>query len=303
MAKALVIKGADFSTNALGTVVFDGVHAESISLSDSALSFDAIGSTHTLTYTVVPSDAVDAVQWLTSNSNVATVTNGIVTVVGVGTCTITARCGTVSASCTVSVEVELEFGRYTKTQANSVNSTNRLTYFGTLQGTSNTSNDKYLCCCNGEQTNENLFINYEMTVVDSGTGFYRAMLPTEMTGGNLRVYNLLGYPLPIILPVNCTKIKCVCLSDDYAPYVLFFQSNVRASSTPGADTAARGYPCANRALSDPITTASLVYQEVGEFDVPVGYDSAVVTFVAQNGAALFTSLTESQIAEFKIYAV
>lgn len=302
MSKALVIKGVDFSANALDKVLFDVPHAESIALSDSTLSFDAIGDTHTLTYTVVPSNAEDVVQWLTSDSNVATVVDGVVTVVGVGSCTITAKAGNVTATCAVAVIVELEFGRYTKSKAQASTATNRLTYLETLNGTSNNGDDKYLLCCNGEQTYEHLMIDKDMTIIDSTSGNYRAMLPSEMNGGNLRVYNFIGYPLPIILPNNCSKIRCMGINDDYAPYVMFFQNEVRAESTPSSDTVGRGYPCANRALRNPIDSSTLVYQTNSEFDIPTGYDSIAVTWVTKDGATEFTSLTESQIAEFKIYA-
>lgn len=303
MSKALVIKGADFSENALDHITFDVIHAESIALSDSTLAFDAIGDTHTLTYTVVPSDAGDAVQWLTSDSNVATVADGVVTVVGVGSCTITARAGNVTATCAVTVEVELEFGRYTKSMAQASNSTNRLTYIETLHGTSNAGDDKYLLCCNGEETYEHLMIDKDMTIIDSESGVYRVMLPSEMSGGNGRVYNYIGYPIPIILSDNCSKIRCVGINDDYAPYVMFFQSEVRANSTPSSGTEGRGYPCANRELRNPIGSSTLVYQASSEFDVPDGYDSIAVTWVAKDGATVFTSLTESQIAAFKVYAL
>lgn len=303
MSRALVIKGADFADHALDQVTFDVIHAESITLSDNALAFDAIGDTHTLTYTVTPSDAEDAVQWLTSDSNVAIVVDGVVTVVGVGNCTITVKAGNVTATCAVDVIVELEFGRYTKSMAQASSNTNRLTYLETLNGTSNTGDDKYLLCCNGEQTYEHLMIDKDMTILDAESGVYRAMLPSEMSGGNGRVYSYIGYPLPISLPNNCSKIRCVGINNDYAPYVMFFQRDVRAESTPSSSTDGRGYPCANRAVRNPIASSTLVYQTSSEFDVPSGFDAVAVTYITKDGATVFTSLTESQIADFKIYAL
>ena len=50
-----------------------------------------VGNTATLTATVTPDNATDKnVTWSTSNADVATVANGVVTAVGAGTATITA---------------------------------------------------------------------------------------------------------------------------------------------------------------------------------------------------------------------
>ena len=62
------------------------------------------GETVTITATVKPDDATDkAVTWSTSDASVATVSNGVVTAVKVGTATITARAGDKSATCAVTV--------------------------------------------------------------------------------------------------------------------------------------------------------------------------------------------------------
>lgn len=61
------------------------------------------GDTFTLTATVTPSDTTDELVWSTTNGSVATVANGVVQLVAEGSATITATCGTMSASCTVTV--------------------------------------------------------------------------------------------------------------------------------------------------------------------------------------------------------
>lgn len=61
------------------------------------------GDTFTLTATVAPTDTTDALVWNTSNAAVATVEGGVVQLVGIGSATITATCGSKSASCSVSV--------------------------------------------------------------------------------------------------------------------------------------------------------------------------------------------------------
>ena len=82
------------------------VAVTALSLDQSALSLNA-GATRQLTCTVSPADAANQdVTWETSDSAVATVSAGLVTAVGSGNCTITARSAensTVCATCTVAV--------------------------------------------------------------------------------------------------------------------------------------------------------------------------------------------------------
>ena len=61
------------------------------------------GDSFTLTATVTPSDTTDSVVWSTSNAAAATVAGGVVQLIGPGSATITATCGTKSASCSVTV--------------------------------------------------------------------------------------------------------------------------------------------------------------------------------------------------------
>lgn len=104
MAKTLVINDADFSTNKVETVSFGGsVPCTGISLDESTLAINAIGGTGTLTATATPSDTTDTISWTTSDQTVATVNNGVVTAVGIGTATITVTCGSYSATCSVTV--------------------------------------------------------------------------------------------------------------------------------------------------------------------------------------------------------
>lgn len=103
MAKALVIKGANFSTNKVATIEFDEeVPCTGITLSDSALTPSYLG-TDTITATVTPANTTDAVQWSTSNQNVVTVENGAITAVGIGNAVVTATCGNFSATCAIAV--------------------------------------------------------------------------------------------------------------------------------------------------------------------------------------------------------
>lgn len=103
MAKALVIKGVDFSTNKLGTVtLIEEIPCVSISLSSNMLTLTNIGTTYTLTATVLPNNTTDVVSWSSSNTRIVSVSQvGAVMVKGAGTAIITATCGTKSASCLV----------------------------------------------------------------------------------------------------------------------------------------------------------------------------------------------------------
>ena len=61
----------------------------SITIANNSLSFDSIGSTKSITVTTTPSD--QKIAWSSSNENVATVSDGVVTAKGAGNATITAK--------------------------------------------------------------------------------------------------------------------------------------------------------------------------------------------------------------------
>jgi len=80
----------------------------SVSLDKTILSMQ-VGETETLTATVIPDDATDkAVVWTSSDDAVASVSNGKITALKSGKATITAKSGTCSAECVVTVSVNTE---------------------------------------------------------------------------------------------------------------------------------------------------------------------------------------------------
>lgn len=87
---------------------FKSILVTSITLNKTSTTLTAGGDTETLTTTVLPANALDkTVTWSTSNSSIATVSNGVVTPRAEGTCTITATAhdgSGKSATCTVTVE-------------------------------------------------------------------------------------------------------------------------------------------------------------------------------------------------------
>lgn len=86
----------------------DTVDVTSIVLDKATLSMQ-IGEEQTLTATVKPDDATQkTVSWTSSNTAVATVTNGKVTAVAAGTATITAKAGEKTATCSVNVSASTD---------------------------------------------------------------------------------------------------------------------------------------------------------------------------------------------------
>ena len=130
MAKTLIVKGANYETNALEQVVIEVIECTGISLNKDTLSIVTTGNTETLIATKTPADTTQPVVWSTSDSNVVTVSNGIVTAVGVGSATVTVTCGNYSASATVNVTEFMDKTILKKISGIYVNATNALSESG-----------------------------------------------------------------------------------------------------------------------------------------------------------------------------
>lgn len=86
------------------------IHATAISLSPSTVSFNAAGDTSTITPTLTPNNTTDTItSWVSSDTNVATVSNGVITSVANGSATITATTSN-GLTATVSVTVSISHG-------------------------------------------------------------------------------------------------------------------------------------------------------------------------------------------------
>ncbi|MBO7716318.1 MAG: Ig-like domain-containing protein [Methanobrevibacter sp.] len=98
----------DMSENCCLFVIGEGGDVPSIALDKSTATATVGGETVTITATTTP--AASTVTWESSNEDVATVEDGVVTPVGAGTCTITASItegyDTLTATCTVTVSAE-----------------------------------------------------------------------------------------------------------------------------------------------------------------------------------------------------
>ena len=102
MGFALKLSDVNFSGVALDQVQFvEDTHCTAIVLDQDTLTVDSVGETKTLVATLTPAYTTDPLTWASSNENVASVVDGVVTIHGIGSATITATCGEQSATATI----------------------------------------------------------------------------------------------------------------------------------------------------------------------------------------------------------
>lgn len=88
--------------NDLHDALYPTIVYTAITLNESSLSFGSLNTTQTLVATTTPNGG--NVVWSSSDTSVATVSQtGVVTSIGYGNTTITATCGSISATCSVAV--------------------------------------------------------------------------------------------------------------------------------------------------------------------------------------------------------
>ena len=113
---------------------------------------DSPSTTYTLTATVTPSNTTDEIIWSVSPEGVCSVENGVITPITTGTCTVTATCGTQSATCNVTVNSSSSGG-------SSKNILLPLIQWGRTSGiTSVTANGDYSATISSSASGENLFL-------------------------------------------------------------------------------------------------------------------------------------------------
>lgn len=120
-----------------GTVVSTSNPCTGITISNNTLEFTSKGETKTLTVTVTPSDTTDVVVWKSDDVSVATVENGVVTSKKNGTCIITAKCGSYSATCDITVSVSKPNTTITATQGTKIDKTTGVESSSDTYGASN----------------------------------------------------------------------------------------------------------------------------------------------------------------------
>jgi len=230
MSKALVIKGANFLANKVDTVTLsEVVPCESVTLSESAISFTAIGATEQLTATVLPVDTTETLVWSSSDENCATVADGLVTCVGVGTATITAMCGEQSATCTVTATVTIDAATLEVLHRRSIQSTDLTTNPPkNYVGIANESTSK-------SGTNADRSRTYASG--DSTLGYYKAFSVAGLTE---------YYPIPI--PQNASEIQINCPDFKNACYMALLDGFEKSTYT-GIQIDSRGAKAMSSLLS------------------------------------------------------
>lgn len=103
MGKALVLNGVDFSDVAIEKVtIAEEVPCTAITIDQSSVTLEKVEDTAQLTATKTPSGTTDEVLWASSDNAIASVDeNGVVTIHGIGTVTITVTCGEQTDSLTI----------------------------------------------------------------------------------------------------------------------------------------------------------------------------------------------------------
>lgn len=225
MSKTLIIKGADFSANKVATVSFNAIECEGITLNKNTINISDIESSESIIATVMPSDCTQPVIWSSLNTSVATVVNGVIIPISNGTTTITARCGSFSASCVVTVALVKTYR------------------FNWIMGKLLSRQSGSPMLSEGDLTKGAVGIGTEATVFRA----YDAVTKTE----NTHYYNK--------IPVGATKIKVTAPSEDKITFVWCDSSNHSSLGTQMIlavnydDTSAwnAGVPNGNREITIP----------------------------------------------------
>ena len=174
-------------------VTVNPIRVASIKLSQTSITINK-GDVYNLTATVSPEDAADkTVTWESSNTNVATVENGKITAVGVGSATITAKSGKVQAKCEVTVN-PVEVTAITLNQT-LVRLTQGKTYNLIATIAPSNATDKTVTW-ESSNTNVATVENGKITAVGVGSATITAKSGNVQAVCTVRVKSLDGKPLP-----------------------------------------------------------------------------------------------------------
>ena len=238
MSKAFVLKGVNFSANKLATVSFtESVPCTDISLSDDSISFNSLTS-ETLTATLTPANTTDTLSWDSSDETVATVVNGVVTCVGIGTATITATCGEQTATCSVSVEEiiipesDLEWLAHKQNSGTNLDATPPKDYIGAY-GSESGNDVKRIMYLSPEETPS----GYRALSGDGDykIGKYPIMIPKNATTIIVEAPNSITMTSNIITYTDSTKETTYSVSP----------KGVKAVTNSNSNTTVRSNKCTN----------------------------------------------------------
>lgn len=205
MANTIVIPGADFSAHKIETVVFGTVPCTGISLDQQTKSLIEL-TPFTLTATPVPANTTDSVVWTSSDDTVATVSDGVVTPLKLGTVTITATCGTQSASCAVTID-------------NVVPDYVAICGYNPYKRSANAS--AYAATTDKSTTSSETAGGF-IVAADQATGSY----PIETKDVDTSPYRF----VPIKIPAGATQVKVSCDIGNFYTRVLWFNSEAKETT-------------------------------------------------------------------------
>lgn len=154
------------------------VPATGISLDKTTLTFTD-SATQTITATVEPDDTTDTVVWSVDDNTIATVSGGVVTPISNGSCIITATAGSVSATCEVTVDVEV-IVTYTITR-NLTNCTSSSAITSVNEGTAHTET----ITANSGYTLDDATVSITMGGTDISSAFVDGLLTIECVTGDI----------------------------------------------------------------------------------------------------------------------
>ena len=166
-----------------------------VSLNESNLTFNS-KSEQTLTATFTPVNTSEAKVWSSSNESVAKVSNGIVTPVSNGQCTIKITCGTKSATCSVVVNMPVEVKDFTNyayntdtfTNPTSTSLQNKNTYYA-IYNFNKVVNDGVMTLTKKDNltSSDSAYSLIKLGIADNNTYYCRAKIKnngSQLTAGN-----------------------------------------------------------------------------------------------------------------------
>lgn len=157
----------------------NNTHCTGIVLNKDTLSFTT-NATQTLVATVTPTNCTDTVTWSVSPTGIVTVNNGLVTAVANGEATITATCGSHSATCAVTVSgIAVSTALYELAEAKTFNGTSDYIDTGVrLLSTDNLSKDWTMLIDFTPTKLSQCSIMHCMTEISPWPGMYLSLMAT-----------------------------------------------------------------------------------------------------------------------------